>query len=112
MKSIVDVIKTALVKLMERESFVDFLQATFTLVLSALAVRLVLMLFNLEVFLKDAGVYFAIIMGGAAAIYLGFKLFNRSATLWLKLYFFVAFVVVTAVNSYRLFFGTYTPVLP
>ncbi len=111
MKSIAAVVKTALVELMERESFVDFLQAAFTLVLAALAVRLVLMLFGLETFVKDAGFYFVAAMSGAAAIYLGLSLFNRSASFWLRVYFLLVFVVGTVVNVYKFFTGAYTPVL-
>ena len=96
---------------MKREPFVDVLQALFTLVLAALAVRLALMLFDLEAFTKDAGAYFAITSGGAAAIYLGFSLFNRSATVWLKVYFLLAFLAGTAINGYKILTGTYVPIL-
>lgn len=111
MESITVLIKTVLVKLMEREDFVDVLQMAATFLLGAAAIRLSLWIFGWDAYVRDAGFYFVQFMGGAFVIMLAFSLFGRRPGIWLKLYFFVLMAAGVAVTCYRFATGTLSPIL-
>lgn len=110
MESITVLIKTVLVKLMEREDFVDVLQMAATFLLMAAAMRLSLWVFGWDAYVKDAGFYFIQSLGGAIIIMLAFSLFGRRPGIWLKLYFFVLMIAAVAGTCYRFATGTLAPI--
>ncbi len=111
MESITVLIKTVLVKLMEREDFVDGLQLAFALLLGAFCLRVSLMLLNAEAFLKDASVYFLLALSGAAVIVLAHRLLGKEPKTFLLWYFMIAFAAAGLGLGYKFLTGTLTPIL-
>ncbi len=111
MKSIADLIKFVMAKLMIKERYVDYLQWLSIIIFSAGTVRLALLLLGAEAFLKDAGAYLSMIGSGAMVVFLASLLLKKKPTIGLLWYFLIVFSVGALAVAYKIFTGTYVPVL-
>lgn len=111
MKEVGELLKLALIKLMERESFVDVLEYLGLFLLMLAATRLALWLVGLDAFIKDAGFYFITTFGAIVLIRLVCGMVGWRYDIPIKVLLTMALVGGIVYNIYCFLTGTYVPIL-